>query len=174
MTLRKKKAPPPSFSSNFDKGCRASYFNISSHFSRLIGKCMVSTFQLSHKSPNKDPNKWIFNIAVMNVSALEPSWKWRVGTVLKCVHLPQIFIHMLPPYLCMLRPKVETSLALDAPPKREHKHAISKVADEYFIRKPDSSVLFPKPNRWGHTHWGQRSGVTHSLRGVYFAHTLYL
>lgn len=60
----------------------------------------------------------------------------------------QIFIHMLPPYLCMLRPKVETPLSLQTVPRKEKKMvAINKGADEYFIRKPDSSVLFPKPNR---------------------------
>ncbi|XP_029382387.1 acetylcholine receptor subunit beta isoform X2 [Echeneis naucrates] len=60
-----------------------------------------------------------------------------------------IFIHMLPPYLGMLRPKVETPLSLESMPRREkHKMAISKVADEYFIRKPDTSILFPKPNRF--------------------------
>lgn len=56
---------------------------------------------------------------------------------------------MLPPYLGMLRPKVETPLSLETMPRREKKIPISKVADEYFIRKPDSSILFPKPNRWG-------------------------
>ncbi|XP_060951832.1 acetylcholine receptor subunit beta [Limanda limanda] len=61
----------------------------------------------------------------------------------------KIFIHMLPPYLRMLRPKVETPLYLDNLPRREKpKIAISKVADEYFIRKPDSSILFPKPHRF--------------------------
>ncbi|XP_029310749.1 acetylcholine receptor subunit beta isoform X1 [Cottoperca gobio] len=61
----------------------------------------------------------------------------------------KIFIHMLPPYLGMLRPKVETPLSLETIPRREKKMvAISKVADEYFIRKPDSSILFPKPNRF--------------------------
>ncbi|XP_059211056.1 acetylcholine receptor subunit beta [Centropristis striata] len=62
----------------------------------------------------------------------------------------KIFIHMLPPYLCMLRPKVETPLSLVTMPRREMTKMvpISKVADEYFIRKPDSSILFPKPNRY--------------------------
>uniref|UniRef100_A0A8C2ZC61 Acetylcholine receptor subunit beta n=1 Tax=Cyclopterus lumpus TaxID=8103 RepID=A0A8C2ZC61_CYCLU len=61
----------------------------------------------------------------------------------------KIFIHLLPPYLGMLRPKVETPLSLEIMPRREKKMvSISKVADEYFIRKPDSSILFPKPNRF--------------------------
>lgn len=84
----------------------------------------------------------IMSVVVLNLHHRSPN------THQMPMWIRRIFIHMLPPYLCMLRPKVETSLALDAPPKREHKHAISKVADEYFIRKPDSSVLFPKPNRF--------------------------
>nr|XP_020479176.1 acetylcholine receptor subunit beta [Monopterus albus] len=60
----------------------------------------------------------------------------------------KIFIHMLPTYLGMLRPKVEDPLPLETMPRREKKVTISKVADEYFIRKPDSSILFPKPNRF--------------------------
>ncbi|XP_013876682.1 acetylcholine receptor subunit beta [Austrofundulus limnaeus] len=61
----------------------------------------------------------------------------------------KIFIHMLPPYLFMLRPKVETPLSLEVMPRREKKiFTISKAADEYFIRKPDLSVLFPRPNRF--------------------------
>ncbi|KAK5848586.1 hypothetical protein PBY51_006186 [Eleginops maclovinus] len=60
-----------------------------------------------------------------------------------------IFIHILPPVLCMLRPKVETPLSLKTMPRREKRIVtISKVADEYFIRKPDSSILFPKPHRY--------------------------
>lgn len=49
----------------------------------------------------------------------------------------------------MRRPKVEAPLYLENMPRREKRVVvISKVADEYFIRKPDSSILFPKPNRW--------------------------
>lgn len=54
---------------------------------------------------------------------------------------------MLPPYLGLLRPKVETPLFLEKPPKKENTHAISRLADEYFIRKPNTTFLFPKPNR---------------------------
>ncbi|XP_061565657.1 acetylcholine receptor subunit beta isoform X1 [Cololabis saira] len=61
----------------------------------------------------------------------------------------KIFIHILPPYLCMLRPKVEIPLSLKFNPRREKAIiSISKVCDEYFIRKPDSSILFPNPNRY--------------------------
>ncbi|XP_041634861.1 acetylcholine receptor subunit beta isoform X1 [Cheilinus undulatus] len=62
----------------------------------------------------------------------------------------RIFIHILPMYLCMLRPKVELPMfLLESVPRREKKIVnISKGADEYFIRKPDTSILFPKPNRY--------------------------
>lgn len=63
------------------------------------------------------------------------------------VHCLQIFIHMLPPYLGLLRPKVETPLSLERPHKKENHKSISRAADEYFIRKPNTCVLFPKPNR---------------------------
>ncbi|XP_072543532.1 acetylcholine receptor subunit beta [Salminus brasiliensis] len=67
-------------------------------------------------------------------------------------HMPvwvrKIFIHMLPPYLGLLRPKVETPLSLERPPKKENPKAVSRAADEYFIRKPNTCVLFPKPNRY--------------------------
>ncbi|KAL0189327.1 hypothetical protein M9458_016426, partial [Cirrhinus mrigala] len=54
---------------------------------------------------------------------------------------------MLPPYLGMLRPKVETPLFLEKPTKKENTQAISRVADEYFIRKPNNTnFLFPKPH----------------------------
>lgn len=59
----------------------------------------------------------------------------------------QIFIHMLPPYLGLIRPKVETPLSLERPYKKENQKSISRAADEYFIRKPNTCVLFPKPNR---------------------------
>uniref|UniRef100_A0A672LNN6 Cholinergic receptor, nicotinic, beta 1 (muscle) n=1 Tax=Sinocyclocheilus grahami TaxID=75366 RepID=A0A672LNN6_SINGR len=61
----------------------------------------------------------------------------------------KIFIHMLPPYLGMLRPKQETPLFLEKPAKKENTQAISRVADEYFIRKPNNTnFLFPKPHRY--------------------------
>ncbi|XP_056156672.1 acetylcholine receptor subunit beta [Lampris incognitus] len=70
----------------------------------------------------------------------------------------KIFIHTLPPYLGMLRPKVETPLSLESPPRREKNVAISRASDEYFIRKPSTSILFPKPNRF------QPEGMVTDLR----------
>ncbi|XP_055012472.1 acetylcholine receptor subunit beta isoform X2 [Boleophthalmus pectinirostris] len=60
----------------------------------------------------------------------------------------RIFLHMLPPYLCMKRPKAEALVVVELRPVKQPRMALSKVADEYFIRKPDNSVLFPKPHRF--------------------------
>ncbi|AWP00834.1 putative acetylcholine receptor subunit beta-like [Scophthalmus maximus] len=85
----------------------------------------------------------ILSVVVLNLHHRSPN------THLMPMWVRKIFIHMLPPYLCMLRPKVETPFYLDITPRRvKSRVAISKVADEYFIRKPDSSVLFPKANRF--------------------------
>ncbi|XP_054457683.1 acetylcholine receptor subunit beta [Anoplopoma fimbria] len=85
----------------------------------------------------------ILSVVVLNLHHRSPNTHSMPMWVRK------IFIHLLPPYLCMLRPKAETPLSLETIPRREKKvYNISKVADEYFIRKPDSSILFPKPNRF--------------------------
>ncbi|XP_042368353.1 acetylcholine receptor subunit beta [Plectropomus leopardus] len=85
----------------------------------------------------------ILSVVVLNLHHRSPN------THMMPMWVRKIFIHMLPPYLGMLRPKVETPLSLETVPRREKRAvAISKVADEYFIRKPDSSILFPKPNRY--------------------------
>ncbi|XP_074518020.1 acetylcholine receptor subunit beta [Halichoeres trimaculatus] len=85
----------------------------------------------------------ILSVVVLNLHHRSPNTHQMPMWVRK------IFIHMLPPYLGMLRPKVETPLSLETMPRREKKMvAINKGADEYFIRKPDSSILFPKPNRF--------------------------
>lgn len=60
----------------------------------------------------------------------------------------RIFLHLLPPYLCMHRPKAESMVALKLEPIKQPKISLAKMSDEYFIRKPDSSVLFPKPYRF--------------------------
>ncbi|XP_034532449.1 cholinergic receptor, nicotinic, beta 1 (muscle) like isoform X3 [Notolabrus celidotus] len=85
----------------------------------------------------------ILSVVVLNLHHRSPNTHQMPMWVRK------IFIHMLPSYLCMLRPKVEIPLSLETMPRREKKIVtISKGADEYFIRKPDSSILFPKPNRF--------------------------
>lgn len=60
----------------------------------------------------------------------------------------RIFLHLLPPYLCMKRPKAEAPVTLKLQPIRQPKITLGKMSDEYFIRKPDTSVLFPKPYRF--------------------------
>ncbi|XP_054608511.1 acetylcholine receptor subunit beta [Dunckerocampus dactyliophorus] len=96
----------------------------------------------------------ILSVVVLNLHHRSPN------THMMPLWVRRIFIHMLPPYLCMLRPKVEMPLALEMlPVQREKKMlAINKGADEYFIRKPDASVLFPKPNRF------QSEGKSSDLR----------
>ncbi|XP_040604893.1 acetylcholine receptor subunit beta isoform X1 [Mesocricetus auratus] len=60
----------------------------------------------------------------------------------------QIFIHKLPPYLGLKRPKPER----DQLPEPHHSIAPrsgwGRGTDEYFIRKPPSDFLFPKLNRF--------------------------
>ncbi|XP_053089659.1 acetylcholine receptor subunit beta isoform X2 [Pangasianodon hypophthalmus] len=84
----------------------------------------------------------ILSVVVLNLHHRSPSTH----------HMPllvrKIFIHMLPPYLGLLRPKVETPISLERPHKKENHKSISRAADEYFIRKPNTCVLFPKPNRY--------------------------
>lgn len=77
----------------------------------------------------------------------ESSFYFIIPTSSNVVRFVQIFIHMLPPYLGLIRPKVETPLCLERPHKKEVHQSISRAADEYFIRKPNTCVLFPKPNR---------------------------
>ncbi|XP_034146453.1 acetylcholine receptor subunit beta [Esox lucius] len=95
----------------------------------------------------------ILSVVVLNLHHRSPSTH----------HMPvwvrKIFIHMLPPYLGMLRPKVETPFSQEQPPRREKNNmAISRAADEYFIRKPNTCFLFPKPNRY------QSEGLCTDLR----------
>ncbi|XP_057631197.1 acetylcholine receptor subunit beta isoform X3 [Chionomys nivalis] len=60
----------------------------------------------------------------------------------------QIFIHKLPPYLGLKRPKPER----DQLPEPHHsfppRSGWDRGTDEYFIRKPPSDFLFPKLNRF--------------------------
>ncbi|XP_048885323.1 acetylcholine receptor subunit beta [Brienomyrus brachyistius] len=94
----------------------------------------------------------ILSVVVLNLHHRSPSTH----------HMPlwvrKIFIHILPSYLGLLRPKPETPLALENHPKRETPMAISRAADEYFIRKPNTFFLLPKTNRY------QSEGLCTDLR----------
>ncbi|KAM4675091.1 acetylcholine receptor subunit beta [Discoglossus pictus] len=60
----------------------------------------------------------------------------------------QIFILQLPRYLRIRRPKMEPPLPV-LPPSRPAQHvAVQRHADEYFIRRPESDFIFPKPERY--------------------------
>lgn len=63
----------------------------------------------------------------------------------------QIFIHKLPLYLGLKRPKSERDQKPEPPPVALRESLGSgwgRGTDEYFIRKPSSDFLFPKPNRF--------------------------
>ncbi|XP_011813911.1 PREDICTED: acetylcholine receptor subunit beta [Colobus angolensis palliatus] len=60
----------------------------------------------------------------------------------------QIFIHKLPPYLGLKRPKPERELMPEPPHCSSPGSGWGRGTDEYFIRKPPSDFLFPKPNRF--------------------------
>ncbi|XP_059933019.1 acetylcholine receptor subunit beta-like isoform X2 [Gadus macrocephalus] len=95
----------------------------------------------------------ILSVVVLNLHHRSPNTHEMPMWVRK------IFIHLLPPYLGMLRPKVETPLSLETPVRREVSvKTVSRSADEYFIRKPANSFLFPKPNRY------QPEGMTTDMR----------
>ncbi|KAL2079062.1 hypothetical protein ACEWY4_024806 [Coilia grayii] len=85
----------------------------------------------------------ILSVVVLNLHHRSPNTHQMPLWVRK------IFIHLLPPYLGMRRPKVETPLYLSVPPSAPKKTTFSAItyhADEYFIRKP--TIIFPKPNRY--------------------------
>ncbi|XP_055223354.2 acetylcholine receptor subunit beta isoform X2 [Gorilla gorilla gorilla] len=60
----------------------------------------------------------------------------------------QIFIHKLPLYLRLKRPKPERDLMPEPPHCSSPGSDWGRGTDEYFIRKPPSDFLFPKPNRF--------------------------
>ncbi|XP_072586247.1 acetylcholine receptor subunit beta isoform X3 [Vulpes vulpes] len=63
----------------------------------------------------------------------------------------QIFIHKLPLYLGLKRPKPERDLMPEPPPvalRDSPGSGWGRGTDEYFIRKPLNDFLFPKPNRF--------------------------
>ncbi|KAG5853325.1 hypothetical protein ANANG_G00072000 [Anguilla anguilla] len=59
----------------------------------------------------------------------------------------RIFIHLLPRTWGSSGPKLNP-LSLELHQRRATPMAVSRAADEYFIRKPSSNVFFPKPNRY--------------------------
>uniref|UniRef100_H3AIR6 Cholinergic receptor nicotinic beta 1 subunit n=2 Tax=Latimeria chalumnae TaxID=7897 RepID=H3AIR6_LATCH len=62
----------------------------------------------------------------------------------------QIFIHMLPKYLRLQRPKTEPPLKalFQHKPKENTIRLNNRVMDEYFIRQPNRDFIFPKNNRF--------------------------
>ncbi|KAJ6654875.1 hypothetical protein lerEdw1_006346 [Lerista edwardsae] len=61
----------------------------------------------------------------------------------------QTFIHKLPRYLGLRRPRQEPVLKpAPPPPRQELVVRSSRHTDEYFIRTPACDFLFPKPNRF--------------------------
>ncbi|EHB04483.1 Acetylcholine receptor subunit beta [Heterocephalus glaber] len=60
----------------------------------------------------------------------------------------QIFIHKLPLYLGLKRPKPERDQLPEPPHSFSTGSGWGRGTDEYFIRKPRSNFLFPKPNRF--------------------------
>ncbi|XP_057392165.1 acetylcholine receptor subunit beta [Balaenoptera acutorostrata] len=63
----------------------------------------------------------------------------------------QIFIHKLPLYLGLKRPKNERDQIPEPPPmplRDSPGSGWGRGTDEYFIRKPPNDFLFPKPNRF--------------------------
>ncbi|XP_050789258.1 acetylcholine receptor subunit beta isoform X2 [Gopherus flavomarginatus] len=67
----------------------------------------------------------------------------------------QIFIHRLPRYLGLQRPKPEAILKPPPAPRRELGVKSNRGTDEYFIRKPTCDFLFPKPNRFSQDPFSQ-------------------
>ncbi|KAM9111660.1 acetylcholine receptor subunit beta [Pangshura tecta] len=67
----------------------------------------------------------------------------------------QIFIHRLPRYLGVQRPKPEAVLKPPPAPRRELGVKTNRGTDEYFIRKPTCDFLFPKPGRFSQDPFSQ-------------------
>ncbi|MGH0163602.1 UNVERIFIED_CONTAM: hypothetical protein FKN15_003245 [Acipenser sinensis] len=60
----------------------------------------------------------------------------------------KIFIHILPRFLGMQRPKPEDPLEETLPPRKENMVRLNnRGGDEYFIRKPDSDFILPRASR---------------------------
>ncbi|XP_031754252.1 acetylcholine receptor subunit beta [Xenopus tropicalis] len=81
----------------------------------------------------------IFSVVVLNLHHRSPNTH----------HMPQwvkqIFIHYLPKYLCIRRPKPEPPLPVHPPPRQV---TSTRHADEYFIRRPENDFFLPKQDRY--------------------------
>ncbi|XP_003791197.1 acetylcholine receptor subunit beta [Otolemur garnettii] len=83
----------------------------------------------------------IFSVVVLNLHHRSPHTHQMPFWV------RQIFIHKLPLYLGLKRPKPERD-QMPEPPHSSLGSGWGRGTDEYFIRKPPSDFLFPKPNRF--------------------------
>ncbi|XP_059938725.1 acetylcholine receptor subunit beta-like [Mesoplodon densirostris] len=86
----------------------------------------------------------VLNIVVLNLHHRSPH------THQMPLWVRQIFIHKLPPYLGLKRPKPERDQIPEPPPiplRDSPRSGWGRGTDEYFILKPPHDFLFPKPNR---------------------------
>ncbi|XP_078527096.1 acetylcholine receptor subunit beta [Lissotriton helveticus] len=87
----------------------------------------------------------ILSVVVLNLHHRSPN------THAMPLWVRRIFIHLLPRYLHLQRPKPEPPLKIAPSPllgKRENAVKVNRANDEYFIRKPCSDFIFPKLNRY--------------------------
>ncbi|PNJ12966.1 CHRNB1 isoform 2 [Pongo abelii] len=88
------------------------------------------------------PDAVILSVVVLNLHHRSPH------THQMPLWVRQIFIHKLPLYLRLKRPKPERDLMPEPPHCSSPGSGWGRGTDEYFIRKPPSDFLFPKPNRF--------------------------
>lgn len=87
----------------------------------------------------------ILSVVVLNLHHRSPN------THVMPLWVRRIFIHLLPRYLHLQRPKPEPPLKIAPSPllgKRENAVKTTRTTDEYFIRKPCTDFIFPKLNRY--------------------------
>ncbi|XP_060540651.1 acetylcholine receptor subunit beta isoform X2 [Pantherophis guttatus] len=82
----------------------------------------------------------IFSVVVLNIHHRSPS-SYKMPFWVR-----QVFIHRIPRYLCLQRPKPEQPLQAPPLPPKETLVKSSRYANEYFIRTPTCD--FSKPNRF--------------------------
>ncbi|KAM5151470.1 acetylcholine receptor subunit beta isoform 2-T5 [Callospermophilus lateralis] len=87
------------------------------------------------------PDAVILSVVVLNLHHRSPH------THQMPLWVRQIFIHKLPLYLGLKRPKPERD-QMPEPPHSSLGSGWGRGTDEYFIRKPPNDFLFPKPNRF--------------------------